>query len=137
MAAIAAAFALVSCRGPEVDKPAVARDENTSSPPAIPATVPAASPTAPPKIVITGVAADAIYICVKELQGRMQQTAIELAPQVATLCRKAPEMGPCQYERETCRRNGGRVFTVDGTEITLQTEAEYDRRVMRVRMKSN
>jgi hypothetical protein len=71
------------------------------------------------------------------LAGQTQQRAIELAPEVAKLCRKAPEMGPCQYERATCRRSGGRVFTVDGTEITLQTEAEYDRRVMRVRMKSN
>ncbi len=46
-------------------------------------------------------------------------------------------MGPCQFERETCRRNSGRVFTVDGTEITQQTEAEYDKRVLRIRMQAN
>ena len=140
--AVAAAAALASCRGPEVDKPAVASDpapggKTVSSLPATPAIAPDGSPTALPAVVIAGAAPGAIYVCVTELAGQPQQSAIELAPQVAKLCRKAPEMGPCQYERATCRRSGGRVFTVDGTEITLQTEAEYDRRVMRVRMKSN
>ena len=46
-------------------------------------------------------------------------------------------MGPCQYERDMCRRIGGRVYTPDGVEITLQTEAEYDKKVMRVRFKAN
>jgi hypothetical protein len=142
LAALAAAFALASCRGPEVDKPAVRSvpaqaQETISSLLAIPATAPDHSRAVPAPMVIAGTAPGTVYVCVKELAGQTQQTAIELAAEVATLCRKAPEMGPCQYERATCRRNGGRVFAVDGTEITLQTEAEYDRRVMRVRMKSN
>jgi hypothetical protein len=35
-----------------------------------------------------------------------------------------------------CAR-GGRVYAADGTEITLATEAEYDRKVRRVQLKSN
>ena len=46
-------------------------------------------------------------------------------------------MAPFQYERNVCRRSGGRVFEANGTEITMQTEAEYDKKVMRVRFKSN
>ena len=53
------------------------------------------------------------------------------------MCRRHPEMGPCQYERELCRKSGGRVYAADGTEITLATEAEYDRKVMRVRFRAN
>jgi hypothetical protein len=78
-----------------------------------------------------------LYFCVVESKGERQQTAIEFAPKVAELCRKNPEMGPCQYERETCRRSGGRVFTTDGTEITRVTEAEYDKRVLRVRFRAD
>ena len=138
LAAVAAAFALASCRGPEVDKPAVPSapvpaGATSSSLPA----VPAGSPTAAPGVVVAGTAPGTVYVCVKELAGQTQQTPIELAPQVAQLCKKAPEMGPCQYERATCRRDGGRVFAADGTEITLQTEAEYDRKVMRVRLRGD
>jgi len=78
-----------------------------------------------------------LYICVVESKGERQQTAIEFAPKVAELCRKNPEMGPCQYERETCRRSGGRVFTADGSEITRAIEAEYDKKVMRVRFRAD
>ena len=46
-------------------------------------------------------------------------------------------MGPCQYERNVCRQAGGRVYAANGVEITMQTEAEYDKKVMRVRFKSN
>jgi hypothetical protein len=46
-------------------------------------------------------------------------------------------MGPCQYEREVCRRSGGRVIAADGKEITKATEAEYDRKVMRVRFRGD
>ena len=53
------------------------------------------------------------------------------------MCRRHPEMGPCQYERDLCRKSGGRVYASDGAEITLATEAEYDRKVMRVRFKAN
>ena len=67
----------------------------------------------------------------------LQQTAIEYAEKVEAMCRKHPEMGPCQYERNACRRKGGRVFAADGTEITLATEAEYDKKVRRVQFKAN
>ena len=108
-------------------------------PEAAPATPPVAS-IAPgttareaPVVVPPGV----IYVCVSEAGGVRTQTAIEFAPKVGALCAKHPEMGPCQYERDICRRSGGRVFAAGGVEITAQTEAEYDKKVMRVRFKAN
>ena len=95
--------------------------------------VPALFPQAPPVVVPTG----SLYVCVSETGGARQQTAIEFAPKVGTLCAKHPEMGPCQYERDVCRRSGGRVYAAGGVEITMQTEAEYDKKVMRVRFKAN
>ena len=77
------------------------------------------------------------YVCVSETNGVRQQTSIEFSTKVADLCRKHPEMGPCKYERDVCRRSNGRVYAADGVEITKQTEAEYDKRVMRVVFKSN
>ena len=78
-----------------------------------------------------------LYVCVADAKGHYQQVAIEFIPRVERLCRKHPEMGPCQYEREACRRSGGRVFTADGTEITKQIEAQYDKRVLRVRLRGD
>ena len=77
------------------------------------------------------------YVCVTEAAGQRQQTVIEFSPKVAGLCLKHPEMGPCQYERNACRKSGGRVFAAEGKEITMATEAEYDRKVIRIRLKSN
>ena len=77
------------------------------------------------------------YVCVSGSGSDRRETAIEFTPKVAELCRKHPEMGPCQYERDICRRSGGRVYAEGGTEITLATEAEYDKKVMRVRFKAN
>ena len=77
------------------------------------------------------------YVCVSETNGVRQQTSIEFSTKVADLCRKHPEMGPCKYERDVCRRSNGRVYLANGVEITKQTEAEYDKRVMRVVFKSN
>jgi len=77
------------------------------------------------------------YVCVSETNGVRQQTSIEFSTKVAALCRKHPEMGPCKYERDVCRRSNGRVYAANGVEITKQTEAEYDKRVMRVVFKSN
>jgi hypothetical protein len=74
-----------------------------------------------------------LYVCVTEAAGERRQEAIDFPPKVDALCAKHPEMGPCQYQREVCRRGGGRVYEASGSEITLQTEAEYDRKVMRVR----
>ena len=74
-----------------------------------------------------------LYYC----QTASGKTDIVYEPRVETLCRRHPEMGPCQYEREACRRSGGRVFEANGTEITRSTENEYDKRVLRVTFKSN
>jgi hypothetical protein len=79
-----------------------------------------------------------LYVCTKKVQGQLEQTRIEFNPaRVEDLCRRHPEMGPCQYERDMCRRNGGRVFTAEGKEITLDTEAEYDKKVYRVRFRAD
>jgi hypothetical protein len=95
--------------------------------------------TAQPEPSAAGIVvpAGAIYVCVTEAQGERRSTAIAFAPKVGELCAKYPEMGPCQYERNVCRRGGGRVYAANGVEVTLETEAEYDRKVMRVRLQSN
>ena len=36
--------------------------------------------------------------------------------------------------RNACRRSGGRVYAADGSEVTQADEAEYDKKVMRVRV---
>ena len=101
-----------------------------------PAAVPA---PAPPEVAAAAIVVPpgAIYVCVSEANGARQTTAIEFAPKVGALCAKDPEMGPCQYERNVCRQSGGRVYAADGVEITMATEALYDKKVMRVRLKSN
>ena len=81
---------------------------------------------------------DTQYVCVSDNGGQRQQTSIRFSsPKVVDLCKKHPEMGPCQYERDICRRSGGRVFAANGVEITLRTEAEYDQKVLRVRFRAN
>ena len=90
-----------------------------------------------PTVVPIVVPADAIYVCVVDSDGTRRQTVIEFVPKVHQLCRRHPEMGPCQYERNACRSAGGRVFAAAGQEITMATEAEYDRKVMRVRFRAN
>ena len=79
----------------------------------------------------------AIYVCVVDKPGGREQTVIEFAPKVHSLCKGHPEMGPCQYERNQCRAAGGRVYARGGQEITLAHEAEYDKKVMRVRFRAN
>ena len=108
--------------------------------PAIPPVALAPTPTipvpvpSPTKIVVPP---NTLYVCVTNAKGQQQQTAIEFAPKVGKLCSKHPEMGPCQYERNNCRASGGRVFAANGVEITKATEAEYDKKVMRVRFRAN
>jgi len=97
-----------------------------------PQIIPAPAPLPP-----IAVPPNTLYVCVIDLKERRQQTAIEFAPRVGKLCAKHPEMGPCQYERNNCRASGGRVFAANGVEITMATEAEYDKKVMRVRFRSN
>lgn len=81
------------------------------------------------------VPAGSIYVCVSETGNVRRETAIEFSPKVGALCAKHPELGPCQYERNACRRSGGRVYAASGVEITRQMEADYDQKVMRVRLK--
>jgi len=88
----------------------------------------ASSGVAEPAIVVPP---DRLYVCVTNAGGVRKQTPIEFTPNVHALCAKHPEMGPCQYARNECRRGGGRVYAADGTEITLKTEAEYDKKVIR------
>jgi len=97
------------------------------------------APRAVPRLPATAIVVPpgALYVCVSESGGTPRQTAIEYEGKTDALCRKHPEMGPCQYERNACRRGGGRVYAADGTEITLASEAEYDRKVRRVQFKAN
>ncbi|HEX6138162.1 MAG TPA: hypothetical protein VF059_10905 [Casimicrobiaceae bacterium] len=116
--------------------PVVRRPLDASSPPVAGAPLPVAPSPAVAGGPI-GAHTDAVYVCVIDKQGERTRTAVELTPKVAALCRRHPEMGPCQYERETCRRAGGRVYAANGEEITQRTEAEYDRKVMRARFRAN
>ena len=101
--------------------------------PSVASVAPATPAREPPVVVPPGV----VYVCVSEAAGVRTQTAIEFTPKVGAMCAKHPEMGPCQYERDICRKSGGRVYAAGGVEITAQTEAEYDKKVMRVRFKAN
>jgi len=111
--------------------PGMAPAPQIASPPA--AAVPPAG--APPTAV--ALPPGALYVCVSESAAQRQQTVIEFAPKVAAICKRHPEMGPCQYERDICRRSGGRVYAANGQEITRQIEDEYDRKVLRVRFRAN
>ncbi len=142
---VASAIGIAACTGPEpvpLTPPkeaagaAVVRRPVPELPP--PAAGPVAVPTQPtPQTPLVVVPSGTQYVCISEMGGERKQTAIEFTPKVAHLCRNHPEMGPCQYERNLCRRSGGRVYAAGGVEITVDTEAEYDRKVMRVRFKSN
>ena len=108
--------------------------------PAIPPTALAPKPALPapvPPPTKFAVPPGTLYVCVTSSKGQQQQTAIEYTPKVGKLCSKHPEMGPCQYERNNCRASGGRVFAANGSEITMATETEYDKKVMRVRFRAN
>jgi hypothetical protein len=98
---------------------------------------PAATANLEAPLAVTVIPPNTQYVCVSETNGVRKQISIEFSPKVAALCRKHPEMGPCKYERDVCRRSNGRVYTGTGVEITQQTETEYDKRVMRVVFKSN
>ena len=129
-----------SSQAAKADAPAVARrpiDVPVTPPVTPPAKPPATPSAATPAPLAVNVPADALYVCVVQRDGQTQQTAIEFAPSVDKLCRRHPEMGPCQYERNNCRARGGRVFAAGSVEITMQTEAEYDKKVMRTRFRAN
>jgi len=80
--------------------------------------------------------AGAVYVCATGSGKDRTTAAIELEEKVAAICHRHPEMGPCQNARNACRRSGGRVYAADGSEITQADEAEYDKKVMRVRVGS-
>lgn len=138
----AAALLSVACTHVEqepqrADVPAVERTRlpDVPVPPKVPAETPGAPPVpAPPAIEVPP---GTLYVCVVDRGGVRKQTTIEFAPKVGALCAKNPEMGPCQYERNVCRAAGGRVYAANGDEITMATEAEYDKKVLRVRFKAN
>ena len=150
-AACLLALAVIACTAPTPEKPPLAVTPPGEAagaavvrrplPPETPPPAPpvAASPVNPPAAPTLAIAAPpgALYVCVSGAGAQLRQTSIEFAPGVGELCRKHPEMGPCQYERDACRRSGGRVFAADGTEITRSTEDEYDKRVLRIRLRSN
>lgn len=94
------------------------------------------SPAPPQTAAQTAIPPGTLYVCSAVVNGQNQQTAIEFEPHVKTLCARHPEMGVCQYERDQCRLAGGRVYTATGEEITRYTEAEYDKKVLRVRFKA-
>ena len=145
VALIISVMALAACSNAEHEKTPVplTRPEDRSGAPVVrrelpDVTTPQSTGTgATPAPLAVKVPPDAIYVCVSQADGQQKQVVIEFDAKVGALCKKAPEMGPCQYERETCRRSGGRVFASDGSEITAATEAEYDKKVMRVRFKAN
>lgn len=113
--------------------------------PSAPAAPQAIAPSPPPKVVpaivvtpdVTLPSLDfppgALYVC--EVTGA--RTTIDFEPRVEQLCRRHPEMGPCQYERNLCRSRGGRVYTQKGEEVTMAVESEYDRVVRRVRFQAD
>ncbi len=144
-------LALVACSGPERTPvpitpageragAAVVRTPLPDSQPSPPVTASApptrdvTPPASRPDVAHPG---DAIYVCVVDKPSGREQTVIEFAPKVHGLCKRHPEMGPCQYERNQCRAAGGRVYARGGQEITLAHEAEYDKKVMRVRFRAN
>jgi hypothetical protein len=136
----ACALLLAGCtpqpKGPPVNLP----EAGAPNPPVVRRPVPPPPPPAAPTVPAeppVAIPAGAVYVCVVGFGEQRSVTAIEFVAKVAALCAKNPEMGPCQYEREVCRRNAGRVFAGDGKEITKATEAEYDRKVMRVRLRGD
>lgn len=148
LGSVTAALVVAACTAPspppepvpitppsEVAGAPIVRRPIAETPPPVAALAPTLPITPPQPAVV--VPPDTLYVCVSESGGQRQQTSIEFSPKIGELCRKHPEMGPCQYERNVCRRSGGRVYAANGVEITTQTEAEYDKKVMRVRFKAN
>lgn len=136
-AGAAALLALAACQ------PSTPPPRTTVAPPPAPASAaakpaPATSPApavakAPLMLPSMALPPGPIYAC--EVAGR--RTVIEFAESVESLCRRHPEMGPCQYERDACRSSGGRVFTALGEEVTPAVEAAYDEKVRRVRFQAD
>ena len=110
-------------------------------PPSTPAQAPlatrpaAGAPPAPAAVAMprTDLPPGPIYRC--DVAGT--SAILPLPENIEGLCRRHPEMAPCQYERDACRQRGGRVLTSLGEEVTPRVEAEYDKRVQRVRFQAD
>jgi hypothetical protein len=134
MLAASAAVLVAACGSPQREPVPITAPADVAKAPV------ARTPLAPPqaaKLDPSTFPAGAVYVCASGTGGERKITAIAFDEKVGKLCRTHPEMGPCQYERNICRGSGGRVYASDGTEITMANEAEYDKKVMRVRFKSN
>lgn len=130
--ALALALALAACQ--QAAPPPAAPAAKVAPPPVAQQPAPAAVAKAPPPVLPSlDFAPGPLYYC--EAAGN--RTAIDYEPRVDKVCRRHPEMGPCQYERDQCRASGGRVFTARGEEVTKAVEAEYDRVVRRVRFQAD
>jgi len=92
------------------------------------------SPAIADKLEAASIPGGSVYVCATGSGKERTIATIELQESVAALCRRHPEMGPCQYARNACRRAGGHVYAADGSEITQADEAEYDKKVMRLRV---
>ena len=98
------AFALLACAPPREPLPltpagdskgaAVVRHPLPEPPNLAIESVAPVAPTLPPPALLGIVPAGSIYVCVSETGGVRQQTAIEFAPKVGTLCAKHPRWGP-------------------------------------------
>ena len=97
-----AALVLVACGPAPVPPP----------PEPVPAPSPAPTPTPTPTplpvaLPDMNLPPGPIYVC--DTAGA--RVPIELPANIESLCRRHPEMGPCQFERNACRTRGGRVYT--------------------------
>jgi len=70
------------------------------------------------KLDAASIPTGAVYVCAAGSGKDRTISAIELEEKVAALCRRDTEMGPCQNARNAYRRNGGRVYAANGSEIT-------------------
>ena len=91
-------------------------------------------PAMPDKLDAASIPPGVVYVCAAGSGTDRKIEAIKLDEKVAALCRRHTEMGPCQSARNACRSSGGRVYAADGSEITKADEAEYDKKVMRLRV---
>lgn len=130
LVAVGAGLLLAACQRAPLERTVPAQP----APPPPPAAV-TPSPAAPRAVVLPSMQLPPgpIYVC--DVGGT--KTPIEFPENVEALCRRHPEMGPCQYEREACRRRGGRVYTSSGEEVTTTVEKEYDKAVRRVRFQAD
>ena len=77
-----------------------------------------------------------LYVCVTETGGVRREAPIEFPPNVGALCAKHPEMEPSGIRAQRLpEQRWARLRRRRGRNWTLQMEAEYDWKVIRVRIK--